>query len=57
MLSALRNTKENGGKIICINPLPEAGLITFKDPQRPKDWISKGTTLSDIHLPKESMVT
>ena len=51
MLSALRNNKENGGKIICINPLPEAGLITFKDPQRPKDWISKGTTLSDIHLP------
>lgn len=51
MLSALRNTKENGGKIICINPLPEAGLIAFKDPQRPKDWISKGTTLSDLHLP------
>ena len=51
MLSALRNTKENGGKIICINPLPEAGLIAFKDPQRPTDWISKGTSLTDLYLP------
>ena len=51
MLSALRNTKENGGKIICINPLPEAGLIAFKDPQRPTDWIGKGTSLTDLYLP------
>ena len=41
MLSALRNTKKNGGKIISINPLPEAGLIAFKDPQKPLEWIGK----------------
>ena len=51
MLSALRNTKENGGKIICVNPLPEAGLIAFKDPQRPIDWLGKGTNLTDLYLP------
>ena len=51
MLSALRNTKENGGKIICVNPLPEAGLIAFKDPQRPIDWLGKGTDLTDLYLP------
>ena len=51
MLSALRNTKNNGGSIICINPLPEAGLIAFKDPQKPLEWIGKGTNLSDLYLP------
>lgn len=33
MLSALEKTKQNGGKIIAINPLPEAGLLNFKNPQ------------------------
>lgn len=51
MLSALRNTKNNGGKIISINPLPEAGLIAFKDPQKPLEWIGKGTSLTDLYLP------
>jgi len=51
MLSALRNTKEAGGKIICVNPLPEAGLISFKDPQRPLDWIGSGTDLADLFIP------
>lgn len=51
MLSALRNTKEAGGKIICINPLPEAGLISFKDPQRPLDWVGRGTDLADLFIP------
>lgn len=51
MLSALRDNKEAGGRIICINPLPEAGLISFKDPQRPLDWVSSGTDLTDIFLP------
>ena len=51
MLSALRNTKINGGKIISINPLPEAGLMAFKDPQKPLEWISKGTSLTDLFMP------
>ena len=34
MLSVLEKAKANGAKIIAINPLPEAGLIRFKDPQK-----------------------
>ena len=35
MLTALEKCKNNGGKIIAINPLPEAGLIKFTNPQNP----------------------
>ena len=34
MLSALEKAKRNGAKVIAINPLPEAGLLRFKDPQK-----------------------
>ena len=51
MLSALQKCKENGGKIITINPLEEAGLIRFKNPQEIKAVLTKGTSLTDIHLP------
>ena len=51
MLSALERCKENGGKIITINPLPEAGLASFKNPQRPLKLLSKGTPISDLFLP------
>lgn len=49
MLSALEACKNNGGKIISINPLAEAGLIRFKDPQSVMGLI-RGTSLTDIHL-------
>ena len=35
MLSALEIAKKNGAKIIAINPLKEAGLVRFKNPQTP----------------------
>ncbi|WP_025743804.1 FdhF/YdeP family oxidoreductase [Aquimarina pacifica] len=50
MLTALQKCKENGGKVISINPLEEAGLIRFKNPQEIKGVISSGTALTDIHL-------
>ncbi|HWU32386.1 MAG TPA: molybdopterin-dependent oxidoreductase, partial [Marmoricola sp.] len=34
MLSALEETKKNGGRVIAVNPLPEAGLLRFKNPQK-----------------------
>lgn len=34
MLTALEEAKENGARIITINPLPEAGMKRFKNPQR-----------------------
>lgn len=50
MLTALQKAKENGAKIITINPLAEPGLIKFKHPQNPVDMIGQGTSLTDIFL-------
>ncbi len=36
MLTALEKAKHNGAKIVAINPMPEAGLMRFKNPQRSK---------------------
>lgn len=51
MLSALEKCKENGGKIITVNPLPEAGLMKFMNPQKVGKLLSGGTSLTDIFLP------
>ncbi len=32
-LSAFKRQKENGGKFIAINPIPETGLMKFREPQ------------------------
>ncbi|MDT7827062.1 FdhF/YdeP family oxidoreductase [Pricia sp. S334] len=50
MLSALAKCKQNGGKVISINPLEETGLVNFKDPQKIKGWIGGGEAMADIHL-------
>ncbi len=50
MLSALGETKKNGGKIITVNPLPEVGLMNYKDPQNPLKWIGSGQDLTDLFL-------
>ncbi len=50
MLSALQKLKNKGGKIITINPLAEAGLKRFKNPQKIKDYFSGGTDLTDVFL-------
>lgn len=50
MLSALQKCKRNGGKIITVNPIPEAGLIKFQHPQSPRDILGGGTSLTDIFL-------
>jgi len=50
MLSALQKAKQNGAKIITINPLPETGLIKFKNPQNVSGWIGSGTQLTDLFL-------
>lgn len=51
MLTALEKCKENGGQIITINPLPEAGLMKFTNPQRPLKVLTGGTSLTDLFLP------
>ena len=50
MLTALSNTKKKGGKIITINPLPEVGLMNYKDPQNPLKWFGSGQDLTDLFL-------
>lgn len=51
MLSALEKGKKNGAKIIAINPLPEAGLMGFKNPQEIKGVIGSPVKLADLYLP------
>ncbi len=47
MLTVLEKAKENGAKIIAVNPLPEAGLIRFKDPQRVNGVVGHGIPIAD----------
>ena len=57
MLTALQKAKRNGAKIISVNPLIEAGLVAFKNPQ---DFMNPlralgalmgdGTQLTDVFL-------
>ncbi len=50
MLSALEKCKRNGGKVISINPLEEAGLVNFRNPQKIKGILGSGMDIADIHL-------
>ena len=50
MLTALKKAKENGAKIITINPLPETGLLGFNDPQSAKGILGIKAKLTDLFL-------
>ncbi|WP_083322427.1 FdhF/YdeP family oxidoreductase [Hymenobacter lapidarius] len=57
MLSALQKAKRNGAKIISVNPLVEAGLVAFKNPQDFMNplralgaLLGDGTQLTDVYL-------
>lgn len=50
MLSALQKNKQNGGTVVHINPLPEAGTLRFVDPQSPVEVLKGGTKLADHFL-------
>ncbi|MEV8402890.1 FdhF/YdeP family oxidoreductase [Streptomyces niveus] len=49
MLSALEKAKAAGARIISVNPLPEAGMGRFKNPQTPHGLL-KGAALTDLFL-------
>ncbi|MCC4212631.1 FdhF/YdeP family oxidoreductase [Leeuwenhoekiella parthenopeia] len=51
MMSALEKCKNNGGKIISINPLEEPGLVNFKNPQHLSGTLGSGVQMADLHLP------
>ncbi|MDQ7907090.1 FdhF/YdeP family oxidoreductase [Phytohabitans sp. ZYX-F-186] len=50
MLIALEEAKRRGAKILVVNPMPEAGLINFRNPQKPRGLVGKGTPLADRFL-------
>ena len=61
MMTSLRRAKQNGAKIMAVNPLREVGLMNFTDPN-PEHYDStvdcakellfgNGTDLTDLHIP------
>lgn len=50
MLTALEKAKQNGAYIITINPIQEAGLISFRHPQHASDMLGKPTAITDLWL-------
>ena len=50
MLNLLQKAKNNGTRIIVINPLKEIGLTKFNNPQKLSGWFGKGTHIADLYL-------
>ena len=50
MLTALEEAKKAGCEIVGVNPLPEAGLIRYKNPQKVSGIVGRGTELADQYL-------
>jgi molybdopterin-dependent oxidoreductase alpha subunit len=51
MLTSLEEAKRRGARIVAVNPLPEAGLVRFKNPQKARGLAGRGTKLADRFLP------
>ncbi|MFC5930522.1 hypothetical protein D6T64_19135 [Cryobacterium melibiosiphilum] len=47
MLTALEEAKANGAEIVAVNPLPEAGLRRYKNPQTVRGVLGHGTDIAD----------
>jgi molybdopterin-dependent oxidoreductase alpha subunit len=51
MLTELQKAAKNGCKIVSVNPLPETGMIRFKNPQQPLSLLGRGTPIACLFLP------
>jgi molybdopterin-dependent oxidoreductase alpha subunit len=51
MLSSLEECVRRGGQVVAINPLREAGLVAFRNPQKVRGILGTGTALAAQHLP------
>lgn len=49
MLSALAGAKAAGARVVAVNPLPETGLLGFRDPQTARG-LTSGVTIADDFL-------
>lgn len=47
MLNSLEEAKRNGAEIVAVNPLPEAGLMRYKNPQTVRGVVGRGTEIAD----------
>src|SRR5680860_266538 len=47
MLTALEEAKGNGAEIVAVNPMPEAGLKRYKNPQQVNGISGHGTEIAD----------
>lgn len=50
MLSALQSAVRKGSKIIAVNPMPEASLMGFADPQEAGSYLGKQTRLASLYI-------
>ena len=50
MLTALEDAKRHGASIVSVNPLPEAALRRYKNPQTVRGVVGRGTDLADQFL-------
>ncbi|HEY8318278.1 MAG TPA: FdhF/YdeP family oxidoreductase, partial [Amnibacterium sp.] len=50
MLTSLEKAKKQGAVIVAVNPLREAGLLHFDNPQTVKGMVFRGTDLADTFL-------
>jgi molybdopterin-dependent oxidoreductase alpha subunit len=50
MLSSLERVKRAGGSVVAVNPLPEASLLRFNNPQTARGLLGRGTDLADQFL-------
>lgn len=50
MLTALENAKRHGATIVSVNPLPEAALRRYKNPQTVRGILGRGSDLADQFL-------
>jgi len=51
MLTELQKAARKGCKIVSVNPLPETGMIRFKNPQEPWTLLGSGTPIACLFLP------
>lgn len=50
MLTSLEEAKLNGAEIVSVNPMQEAGLLRYKNPQTVRGVIGKGTEITDQYV-------
>lgn len=49
-LTSFRRLKENGGRMITVNPMPEVGLMAFEEPQSLKGGLGIAEKLTDEYV-------